>query len=155
MSDYSPVRQRLDSGGLWEDTYGYSRAVRTGDRILVSGSTAVRDGTVQHVGDAGAQMRLALDNVLDAVSALGGSPGDVISTRMYVVNRADCDVVGRMHAERFADVRPAATMVLVAGLIDEKMLVEVEVEARVGSAKPYGRRGPYDHRPPDDRIRLS
>jgi enamine deaminase RidA (YjgF/YER057c/UK114 family) len=155
MSNTSPMRLRLDSGGSWEEAFGYSRAIRTGDRIFVSGSTSVVDGVVLHAADAGAQMRVALDTALDAVTSLGGTPGDVIRTRMYVVHRADCDTVGRIHAERFADVRPAATMVLVAGLIDEEMLVEVEVEARVGSAKPYGHRGPYDHRGPDDRPRVS
>lgn len=137
MTDASPLRRRHSSGGPWEDAFGYSRSIRTGDRILVSGCTAVVDGAVQHAGDAGAQMGVALDHVLDAVTALGGKLGDVIRTRMYVVNRADCDSVGRVHAEWFADVRPAASMVLVAGLIDEAMLVEVEVEARVGSAKRY------------------
>lgn len=144
MSGYSPMRRRHSSGGPWEDVFGYSRAIRTGDRILVSGCTAVVDGTVRHAGDAGAQMGVALDGALDAVAALGGTSGDVIRTRMYVVNRTDCDAVGRVHAERLADVRPAATMVLVAGLLDEEMLVEVEVEARVGSARPddHGRRSP-------------
>jgi enamine deaminase RidA (YjgF/YER057c/UK114 family) len=141
VTDASPLRQRHSSGGPWEDAFGYSRAIRTGDRIVVSGCTAVVDGAVQHTGDAGAQMAVALDNVLDAITALGGRLGDVIRTRIYVVNRLDCDAVGRAHGERFADVRPAATMVLVAGLIDEGMLVEVEVEARVGSAKPYHHRG--------------
>jgi enamine deaminase RidA (YjgF/YER057c/UK114 family) len=82
-------------------------------------------------------MAVALDYVLEAVRALGGTRGDVIRTRIYVVNRADLDAVGRVHGERFADVRPAATMVLVAGLLDEQMLVEVEVGARVRSATPY------------------
>jgi len=136
MTDASPRRRRHATGGPWEDAYGYSRAVRTGDRIVVSGCTAVVDDAVLHPGDAAAQMGVALDNALDAVTALGGSIGDVMRTRMYVVNRADCDLVGRVHGERFVDVRPAATMVLVAGLIDVQMLVEVEVEARVGSAKP-------------------
>jgi enamine deaminase RidA (YjgF/YER057c/UK114 family) len=104
---------------------------------MVSGCTAVVDGAVRHVGEAGAQMAVALDYVLEAVRALGGTRGDVIRTRIYVVNRADLDAVGRVHGERFADVRPAATMVLVAGLLDEQMLVEVEVGARVRSAKPY------------------
>jgi enamine deaminase RidA (YjgF/YER057c/UK114 family) len=104
---------------------------------MVSGCTAVVDGAVRHVGEAGAQMAVALDYVLEAVRALGGTRGDVIRTRIYVVHRADLDAVGRVHGERFADVRPAATMVLVAGLLDEQMLVEVEVEARVRSAKPY------------------
>jgi enamine deaminase RidA (YjgF/YER057c/UK114 family) len=137
----SPLRRRHAGGGPWEKVFGYSRAIRTGDRIIVSGCTAAVDGVVLNQGDAAAQMRLALDCALDAVTALGGSLGDVIRTRIYLVNRADCEVVGRVHGERFADVLPAATMVLVAGLLDEEMLVEVEVEARAGSAKPQGRPG--------------
>lgn len=142
MTDASPLRRRHSTGGPWEDAFGYSRAVRTGDRILVSGCTAVVDEVVQHVGDAGAQMAVALDSALGSVIALGGSIGDVIRTRMYLVDRADCDPVGRVHGERFGAVRPAATMVLVAGLIDEEMLVEVEIEARVGSTKPFHNNGP-------------
>ena len=136
MTNASPQRWRHSSGGPWEDAFGYSRAIRTGDHIVVSGCTAVVDGTVRHGGDAAAQMGVALDQVLAAITALGGGVGDVISTRVYVVNRADCDSVGRVHAERFADVRPAATMVLVAGLLDEEMLVEVEAEARVRQHSP-------------------
>lgn len=136
MTDVSPQRRRHSTGGPWEVAFGYSRAVRTGDRIVVSGCTAVVDGVVRHPGDAGAQMSVALDTALDAVTALGGSIGDVILTRMYVVNRADADSVGRVHGERFDGVQPAATMVLVSGLLDEQMLVEVEVEAHVGSASP-------------------
>lgn len=141
MTGGSPLRLLYSSGGQWEGAFGYSRAIRTGDRIIVSGCTAVVDGVVRHPGDAGAQMTQALDQVLDAVKALGGTLGDVITTRVYVVNRADCDAVGRAHGKRFADVHPVATMIVVAGLIDEQMLVEVEVEARVRSAKPYNHRG--------------
>lgn len=141
MSDYAPKRWLHSSEGPWEDTFGYSRAIRTGDHIIVSGCTAVVNGTVRHAGDAGAQMGVALDTVQDAITALGGALGDVTRTRIYVVDRADCDGVGRVHGERFADIRPAATMVLVAGLLDEEMLVEVEAEARVGSGKPFDRAG--------------
>ena len=137
MTNASPQRWRHSSGGPWEDEFGYSRAIRTGDHIAVSGCTAVVKGVLQYHGDAGAQMGVALDNLLGALAALGGTPGDVIRTRVYVVNRADCAAVGKVHGDRFADVRPAATMVLVAGLLDEQMLVEVECEARVGSAKPF------------------
>ena len=140
MTGGSPLRWLYRSGGLWEDAFGYSRAIRTGDRIIVSGCTALVDGVVVCKGDAGGQMRLALDTVLEALTALGGTLGDVIQTRIYVVNRADFDAVGRAHGERFADVHPAATMILASGLIDEEMLVEVEVEARVRSAKPYDHR---------------
>ena len=141
MTGASPLRRLYRSGGSWEDAFGYSRAIRTGDRIIVSGCTSAVDGAVQHAGDAGGQMRVALEHVLEAITALGGTLGDVIQTRIYVVNRADCDAIGRVHGEQFVDVHPAATMVLVAGLLDEEMLVEVEVEARVRSAKPYDHRG--------------
>jgi enamine deaminase RidA (YjgF/YER057c/UK114 family) len=124
------------SGGPWEDAFGYSRAIRTGDRIIVSGCTAVVDGAVRHAGDAGGQMGVAMEHALEAITALGGTLGDVIQTRIYVVNRSDCQAVGRVHGERFAEVRPAATMVLVAGLLDEEMLVEVEAEARVRQPSP-------------------
>lgn len=136
MTEASPRRTSLSTGGRWEDAFGYSRAIRTGDHIAVSGCTAVVDGVVVHPGDAEAQMGVALGQVREAITALGGSLGDVIQTRMYVVNRADCDSVGRVHGAWFAQVRPAASMVLVAGLLDEAMLVEVEVEACVGSAHP-------------------
>jgi enamine deaminase RidA (YjgF/YER057c/UK114 family) len=141
MTGGSPLRRLYWSGGQWEDTFGYSRAIRTGDRIIVSGCTAAVDGVVMHQGDAGAQMQLAMDHALEAIRALDGTIGDVTQTRIYVVNRADCDAVGRVHGERFVDVHPAATMIIVAGLIDEDMLVEVEVEARVRSAKAYDHRG--------------
>ena len=137
MTNASPQRWRHSGGGPWEDEFGYSRAIRTGDHIAVSGCTAVVKGVLQYHGDAGAQMGVALDNLLGALVALGGTPGDVIRTRVYVVNRADWAAVGKVHGVRFADVRPAATMVLVAGLLDEQMLVEVECEARVGSAKAF------------------
>lgn len=141
MTDASPRRRLFSSGGPYEARFGYSRALRTGDRILVSGCTSVVDGQVRHPGDAGAQMRVALDTAIEAVTSLGGSAGDVVSTRMYVVNRSDCEPVGVVHGERFAQVRPAATLVLVAGLIDEAMLVELELEARIGTADPAGRPG--------------
>ena len=141
MTDASPRRRHFSSGGLYEERFGYSRALRTGDRVLVSGCTSMVDGQVRHPGDAAAQMRVALDTAIEAVTSLGGSAGDVVRTRMYVVNRSDCDAVGVVHGERFAQVRPAATLVLVAGLIDEAMLVEVELEARIGTADPADRGG--------------
>jgi enamine deaminase RidA (YjgF/YER057c/UK114 family) len=134
----SNAPRRLSSGGPYETRFGYSRALRTGDRILVSGCTSVVDGLVRHPGDAAAQMRVALDVALDAVTSLGGSAGDVVRTRMYVVDRGDCESVGVVHGERFAEVRPAATMVVVSGLIDEAMLVEVELEACLDTGQRAG-----------------
>ena len=141
MTRGSPLRKLYCSGGPWEDAFGYSRAIRTGDRIIVSGCTAIADGEVMYTGDPGAQMRLALDNALEALTALGGTLGDVIRTRIYVVDRQYFDAVGRVHGERFAEVHPAATMILASGLLDEEMLVEVEVEARVRSATSDEHRG--------------
>lgn len=122
--------QRHSSGGPWEDAFGYSRAVRTGDRIIVSGCTAVRDGAAEHSDPAG-QARSAFRTALEAVEALGGTVADVVRTRMYLVHRGDADAVGRVHAELFGDVRPAASMLVVAALILPELLVEVEVEAVV------------------------
>jgi enamine deaminase RidA (YjgF/YER057c/UK114 family) len=112
---------------------GYSRAVvlPAGARVLVSGSTATVDGVVRHPGDAYGQAHTAWDVVEAALSEAGASLADVVRTRMYVVGREHCDAVGRAHAERLGNARPAATMVLVAGLLDPAMLVEVEAEAVV------------------------
>ena len=139
----TPGRQvRLGTGGPYEERFGYSRAVRVADRVLVSGCTATVDGTVVHPDDAGSQAGVALDVALQALAALGATPQDVVRTRMYVVDRADCEAVGLAHGARFGAIRPAATMVVVAGLIDPAMRVEVEVEAVVGTAAPDGRADP-------------
>jgi enamine deaminase RidA (YjgF/YER057c/UK114 family) len=87
-------------------------------------------------------MAVALKTAIEAVTVLGGSVGDVVRTRIYLLNRSDCESVGAVHGECFAQARPVATMVLVAGLIEEEMLVEVEVEARVGTADQAKVRGP-------------
>jgi enamine deaminase RidA (YjgF/YER057c/UK114 family) len=120
---------RYGSGGPWEEIYGYSRVVAAGPLVVTAGSTSTVDGKVAHVGDAGAQAREAFGIALAALSQAGGSIEDVIRTRMYVVDRDDCDAVGRVHGEIFGAVRPASTMVIVAGLITPEHLVEVEVEA--------------------------
>ena len=132
MTAASQRSRHLSSGGPYESRFGYSRALRTGNRILVSGCTSVVDGQVRHPGDAAAQLQVALDIAIGAVTSLGGTLEDVVRTRMYLVNRRDCEPVGVVHGERFAHVRPAATMVLVAGLIDPAMLVEIELEACIG-----------------------
>ena len=125
------VRRLDSSGGPYEEVFGYSRALRVGDQVHVSGCTAVVDGVVLHPGDAGAQAGVALDVALAAVERLGGSAADVVRTRMYVTDRADCEAVGLAHGARLGAVRPAATMVVVAGLVDPAMLVEIEVDAVV------------------------
>ena len=126
------VRQRVWSGGPWEQAFGYCRAVRAGDRVCVAGSTAAGDPQALAHGDAAAQARVAFATALEALLRLGGGPADVVRTRMYAVDRADCDAIGAVHGELFGGHPPAATMLLVAGLIDPMMRVEVELEAVLG-----------------------
>jgi enamine deaminase RidA (YjgF/YER057c/UK114 family) len=114
---------RWGSGGPWEDAYGYSRVVRAGGFAITAGCTAA------HEIGAAAQARAAFRVALDALAEAGVAVEEVAQTRMYVVDRADADAVGRVHAEIFGAIRPAATMVIVAGLLDPAMLVEVEVVA--------------------------
>lgn len=123
---------RLSSGGPWEQRYGYSRVVRAGDLAFTAGCTATVDGRVVHVGDAAAQTAQALRIGLDALAEVGAEPGDVVRTRMYVTDRLHADEVGRAHNAVFGAVRPAATLVVVAGLLDAEHLVEVELEAYLG-----------------------
>ncbi|WP_136588601.1 RidA family protein [Salinigranum halophilum] len=127
-------RRTVSSDTEWEPRVGYSRAVRVGDRICVSGTTATDDaGEIVGVGDPYEQARRAMRNVVAAVEAAGGDVGDVVRTRMYVVDIGDWEHVGRAHAEVFGDVRPATSMVEVSRLVDPELLVEVEAEAVVGS----------------------
>ncbi|WP_433458703.1 RidA family protein [Micromonospora sp. CA-248212] len=123
---------RLGSGGPWEQSYGYCRVVRAGDLALTAGCTATVDGRVAHVGDAAAQTAQALRIGLAALAEVGAEPGDVVRTRMYVTDRLHADEVGRAHNAVFGAVRPVATLVVVAGLLDPEHLVEVELEAYVG-----------------------
>jgi enamine deaminase RidA (YjgF/YER057c/UK114 family) len=125
------MTERRGSGGPWEDTYGYSRVVRTGPWALTAGCTATVDGTVVHVGDAGAQTRVAFGIALDALAEVGVKPADVVRTRMYVTDMADAPSIGAAHGAVFGAVRPVATMVQVAALLDPAHLVEVEVDAYV------------------------
>ena len=122
---------RFPSGGPWEDAYGYSRVVRAGNLLVTAGCTATLNGAVTGVGDARAQTLTAFRIALGALAGAGAGVGDVIRTRMYITDRADADAVGRAHGEIFSAVRPAASLLIVAGLLDPDMLVEVEVEAWV------------------------
>jgi enamine deaminase RidA (YjgF/YER057c/UK114 family) len=124
-------RRRISSGGPWERSVGYSRAIVAGETCFVSGTTdAGPDGRSLHPGDAAAQARAAWDIVERALAEAGFRLDDVVRTRTYVVSLADAPAVGAVHGERFGDIRPAATLVQVAGLIDPTLLVEVEAEAR-------------------------
>jgi enamine deaminase RidA (YjgF/YER057c/UK114 family) len=128
------MTERLSSGTPWEPVVGYSRAVRAGDTIYVSGCTATVAGEVVALGDAYEQTRLALQGVLDALARLGAEARDVVQTRMYVTDITRWQDVGRAHGEVFGEVRPATSMVEVSGLIDPRMLVEVEAVAWTGDA---------------------
>ncbi|MCA9614973.1 MAG: RidA family protein [Myxococcales bacterium] len=129
-----PARARHATAARWESLYGYSRAVRVGDTIWVTGTVALStSGEPVGLEDAGAQTARALAIVGDALEALGGSLGDVVRTRLFVTNIArDHDAVGRAHAAAFGNVRPATTMVEVRALIGDWMLVEVEADAQLG-----------------------
>lgn len=126
-------RQRIASGTDWEAAVGYSRAVRTGPHVHVSGTTATdEEGDVVGVDDPYRQTKRALSNVEAALREAGATLSDVVRTRLFVVDIDDWEAIGRAHGEVFGDIRPAATMVEVDRLIAPELLVEVEVVAIVG-----------------------
>jgi enamine deaminase RidA (YjgF/YER057c/UK114 family) len=122
--------ERHRSGGPWEDAFGYSRVVRAGDHVWVAGCTAtLPGGAIAGLGDPFAQAVQTLENLAAALSRAGASLEDVVRTRISIVDRDHADAVGRAHADAFGEDRPAAAIYVVAGLLDPRMLVEIEADA--------------------------
>ncbi len=162
MSDASPsdpaVRRNLSSGGPWEPIVGYSRAVRVGPHVHVSGTTATDEqGEIVGRGDPYLQTEQTLRNVLRALERLGARAEHVVRTRIYVTDITRWEGVARAHGAVFGEIRPAATMVEVKRLIDPHMLVEIEADAYVpddarsgGAEATVGR----DDAPPDPALTM-
>jgi enamine deaminase RidA (YjgF/YER057c/UK114 family) len=124
-------RQRISSGSPWEPRIGISRAVRVGNRVLVSGTAPIwPDGSCDP--DPAVQARRCFEIILEALREAGAKPADVVRTRQYLVDPADGEAVATVHGELFGEIRPASTMIVVSGFLDPRWKVEIEAEATVG-----------------------
>jgi enamine deaminase RidA (YjgF/YER057c/UK114 family) len=124
------ARRTISSGGHWEPIYGYSRAVVVGDACYVAGtSDAGPDGKARHPDDPAGQARGILEVISRALESAGFSLRDVVRTRVYITDAAHADAVGAVHGEYFGDVRPASAMIVMVGLVDPSLLVEIEADA--------------------------
>jgi enamine deaminase RidA (YjgF/YER057c/UK114 family) len=127
-----PERQSYSSGTKWEAIVGYSRAIRIGNQIFITGTTATDEsGDIVAVGDAYAQTVQVIRNIERALKALGATLNNVVRTRMFVTEIANWQEYGRAHGEFFSEIRPCATMVEISRLVDPRMLIEIEADAIV------------------------
>ena len=129
-------RRYAEGASPYEAEYGFSRAVRVGDRIVVAGTAPVEPDGSSTPGDADAQTRRCFHIICQALEDLGGNIDDIVRTRMFIVDPADADVVGAVHGELFRDIRPAATIVVVAKLLRPEWRIEIEAEALVADETP-------------------
>ena len=130
------MKRRASGSSPYEATYGYSRAQRVGDRILVAGTAPIEPDGRSTQGDAALQARRCLAIIVKAVEELGGSAADIVRTRMFITDPADAEAIGLAHGELFGEIRPVSTMVVVAALLRTEWRVEIEAEALVGHENP-------------------
>jgi enamine deaminase RidA (YjgF/YER057c/UK114 family) len=123
------MRKKLGSSAIWEDSIGYSRAVRVGNIIEIAGTTAIKDGEVVHIGDPYNQTMYIIGIIDHVLKQLDATLEDVVRTRIYLKNVNDWQEVGRAHGEYFSKIKPVSTMIAVSSMINQDMLVEIEATA--------------------------